>query len=81
MPPQQAGLSSGILITMQQACLAFGAASVGTVYLATAETDWGEGNALVAVELLVVVASVGIALLGRRLRPRPVDGAGTSASA
>jgi MFS family permease len=69
VPVQQAGLGSGILITMQQACLALGVATVGTAYLALAETGWGVGGALVAVELLVAVVSIGIAGLGRRLRP------------
>jgi MFS family permease len=71
VPMQQAGLGSGILLTMQQTCLALGAATVGTAYLALAETSWGVGNALVAVALLTGAASIGIAALGHQLRSRP----------
>ncbi len=68
VPPEQAGLGSGILITAQQTCLSLGAALVGTVYLALA-AGRGSGTALVAVCLLVsAVSLVGIPLalrLGR----------------
>ncbi|HEY0695277.1 MAG TPA: MFS transporter, partial [Kribbella sp.] len=36
VPPAQAGLGSGILLTSQQTCLALGAATVGTAYLSLA---------------------------------------------
>ncbi len=68
VPPEQAGLGSGILITAQQTCLSLGAALVGTVYLVLAAGQ-GSGPALVVVCLVVsAVSLVGIPLalrLGR----------------
>lgn len=73
VPSHQGGLGSGILITTQQTCLALGAATVGTAYLALA-SPWGQGGALVAVCLLIsAVSLVGIPLataLARTPRPR-----------
>lgn len=58
VPPAQAGLGSGILLTSQQTCLALGAATVGTAYLSLAGTDWGQGGALAAVALAITAISL-----------------------
>ncbi|GAB2654214.1 MFS transporter [Kribbella swartbergensis] len=58
VPPAQAGLGSGILLTSQQTCLALGAATVGTAYLALAGTSWGQGGALAAVALSITAVSL-----------------------
>jgi EmrB/QacA subfamily drug resistance transporter len=70
VPPQQAGLGSGILLTSQQTCLALGAATVGTAYLALAGTEWGEGGSLAAVALATTAISVLMAPVTTLLRPR-----------
>ncbi|MFC0626585.1 MFS transporter [Kribbella deserti] len=67
VPPQQAGLGSGILLTSQQTCIALGAATVGTAYLALASTSWGQGGALAAVCLAIVAISVAMAPVTTRL--------------
>jgi hypothetical protein len=67
VPVQQAGLGSGILITTQQACLALGAAVVGTIYLSLV-SRWGAGDALTAVELGIAAVAVVLIPLSRRLR-------------
>jgi EmrB/QacA subfamily drug resistance transporter len=58
VPPAQAGLGSGILITLQQTCLALGAAAIGTMYLTWADGSIGQGGALVGVSLLITAVSV-----------------------
>lgn len=58
VPPAQAGLGSGILLTSQQTCLALGAATVGTAYLSLAGTSWGQGGALAAVALAITAISL-----------------------
>lgn len=58
VPPAQAGLGSGILLTSQQTCLALGAATVGTAYLALAGTSWGQGGALAAVSIAITAVSL-----------------------
>ncbi|HEU4946545.1 MAG TPA: MFS transporter [Kribbella sp.] len=58
VPPTQAGLGSGILLTSQQTCLALGAATVGTAYLSMAGTSWGQGGALAAVSLAITAISL-----------------------
>jgi len=70
VPPQQAGLGSGILLTSQQTCLALGAATVGTAYLALAGTEWGAGGSLAAVALATTAISVLMAPVTTLLRPR-----------
>ncbi len=67
VPVQQAGLGSGILITTQQACLALGAAVVGTIYLSLV-SRWGAGDALTAIELGIAAVAVVLIPLSRRLR-------------
>jgi MFS family permease len=56
--PQQAGLGSGILITMQQTCLAFGAATIGTLFLTWSARAGSQGDGLAAICALIVVVSV-----------------------
>jgi EmrB/QacA subfamily drug resistance transporter len=68
VPPAQAGLGSGILLTSQQTCLALGAATVGTAYLATAGTSWGQGGALAAVALAIAAISLLMTPITNRLR-------------
>lgn len=67
VPLQQAGLGSGILLTTQQTCIALGAATVGTAYLALASTSWGQGGALAAVCLTIVAISLIMAPVTRLL--------------
>ncbi|HSS68696.1 MAG TPA: MFS transporter [Nocardioidaceae bacterium] len=61
VPPQQAGLGSGILITMQQTCLALGAATIGTLFLTWSSRAGSQGDGLAGVcGLIVAVALVSI---------------------
>jgi MFS family permease len=71
VPPAQAGLGSGILLTSQQTCLALGAATVGTTYLALAGTSWGQGKALAAVALAITAISLLMTPVTHQLRSRP----------
>ncbi|PRZ43051.1 putative MFS family arabinose efflux permease [Antricoccus suffuscus] len=57
VPAEQAGLGSGVLVTTQQTCIALGAATVGTAYLALTTSAWGQGGAFAA-------TSIGIAIIG-----------------
>lgn len=70
VPPAQAGLGSGILLTSQQTCLALGAATVGTAYLSLAGTSWGQGGALAAVALTITTISLLMAPVTRQLKSR-----------
>ncbi|RLV49632.1 MFS transporter [Nocardioides mangrovicus] len=70
VPTHQAGLASGLLITTQQTCLALGAATVGTLYLALAGGSLGAGRALEIVSLLLAVVGVLMVPVALRLRPR-----------
>ncbi len=65
--PQQAGLGSGILITMQQTCLALGAAALGTLYLAWSAGAHGEGGALIEISLSIAAVSALAIPVSRRL--------------
>lgn len=65
--PSQAGLGSGVLITMQQTCLSLGAATVGTAYLAIAATGWGEGGGLALVGFGIAAVALLAVPLSRRL--------------
>jgi MFS family permease len=58
VPPQQAGLGSGILITMQQTCLALGAATIGTLFLTWSARAGSQGEALAAICGLIAAVSV-----------------------
>ena len=64
------GLGSGILLTSQQTCLALGAATVGTAYLALAGTSWGQGKALAAVALAITAVSLLMTPVTHQLRSR-----------
>ncbi|TDD58968.1 MFS transporter [Kribbella antibiotica] len=68
VPPAQAGLGSGILLTSQQTCLALGAATVGTVFLSLASTTWGFRGALAAVALGLAAIAVLMAPVTHQLR-------------
>ena len=71
VPPQQAGLGSGILITMQQTCLALGAATIGTLFLTWSSHADSQGDGLAAVCGLIVavaVISIPISLQLTRIR-------------
>ncbi|MGC4944483.1 MFS transporter [Kribbella sp. DT2] len=68
VPPAQAGLGSGILLTSQQTCLSLGAATVGTAYLSLSGTSWGQGGALAAVALAITAISLLMTPVTRQLR-------------
>jgi EmrB/QacA subfamily drug resistance transporter len=68
VPPAQAGLGSGILLTSQQTCLALGAATVGTAYLSLASRSWGQGGALAAVALAITAISLLMTPVTHQLR-------------
>ncbi|MEV6285952.1 MFS transporter [Kribbella sp. NPDC051770] len=68
VPPAQAGLGSGILLTSQQTCLALGAATVGTAYLSLSGTSWGQGGSLAAVALAITAISLLMTPVTRALR-------------
>ena len=68
VPPAQAGLGSGILLTSQQTCLALGAATVGTAYLSLAGTSWDQGGALAAVALAITAISLLMTPVTHQLR-------------
>lgn len=59
VPPQQAGLGSGILITTQQTCIALGAAAIGTLYFSLADGSAGPGSGLAII--CVGIAAVSLA--------------------
>jgi hypothetical protein len=72
VPPQQAGLGSGILITMQQTCLALGAVTIGTLFLTWSSRAGSQGDGLagscgviVAVALLAIPLSLQLVRLSR----------------
>jgi MFS family permease len=74
VPPQQAGLGSGILITMQQTCLALGAATIGTLFLTWSSNAGSQGDGLagvcgviVAVALLAIPLSLQLVRQSRRV--------------
>jgi EmrB/QacA subfamily drug resistance transporter len=68
VPPAQAGLGSGILLTSQQTCLALGAATVGTAYLSLSGTSWGQGGSLAAVALAITAISLLMTPVTRQLQ-------------
>ena len=74
VPPQQAGLGSGILITMQQTCLALGAATIGTLFLTWSSHAGSQGDGLAGVCGLIVaiaLASIPVSLRLNRVGSRP----------
>jgi EmrB/QacA subfamily drug resistance transporter len=70
VPPAQAGLGSGILLTSQQTAIGLGAATVGTAFLALSGTSWGQGDSLAAVALAITTISVLMAPVTNLLRTR-----------
>lgn len=67
VPVAQAGLGSGVLVTTQQTCLAFGAATVGTAYLALTTSSWGQGGAFGGVSIGIAVIALCAIPLSQRL--------------
>ncbi len=67
VPVAQAGLGSGVLVTTQQTCLAFGAATVGTAYLALTTSSWGQGGAFAGVSIGIAVIALCTIPLSQRL--------------
>lgn len=67
VPVAQAGLGSGVLVTTQQTCIAFGAAIVGTAFLAMAATGWGQGGAFAATSIGIAAIAGCTIPLSRRL--------------
>ena len=67
VPADQAGLGSGVLVTTQQTCLAFGAATVGTAYLALTTSSWGQGGAFAGTSFAIAVVALCTIPLSRRL--------------
>jgi MFS family permease len=70
VPPAQAGLGSGILLTSQQTAIGLGAATVGTAFLALSGTSWGQGDSLAAVALAITTISLLMAPVTNLLRTR-----------
>ncbi|MCF2125589.1 MFS transporter [Strepomyces sp. STD 3.1] len=71
VPPERAGVGSGVMITAQQSALALGVATLGTLFLSLVPGA-GMGDALV-ITLLVQLATVVLTgLLSLRL-PRTID--------
>jgi MFS family permease len=67
VPAERAGVGSGVLITTQQVSLAVGVATLGSLYLWLAESDFGLRNAFVLVMVIQVLVAFGIVVAGRKL--------------
>jgi MFS family permease len=65
VPPERAGVGSGVLITTQQVSLAAGVAILGSLYLWLAETNLR--NAFVMVMVIQMLVAIGIVVGGRKL--------------
>jgi MFS family permease len=65
VPPERAGVGSGVLITTQQVSLAAGVAILGSLYLWMAETNLR--NAFVLVMVIQMLVAIGIVVAGRKL--------------
>lgn len=65
VPPERAGVGSGVLITTQQVSLAVGVATLGTLYLWLAESSLR--NAFVMVMAVQILVAIGIVIGGRKL--------------
>jgi predicted MFS family arabinose efflux permease len=72
LPPQHAGVASGVLSMVQQAGNALGVALVGIVYYA---------HGLAGSLLYLAACALGVALLWRLFRPSPAGSAKASTSA
>ena len=60
VPSRLAGIGSGILVTVQQAALALGVASLGSVYLSVAGISPARGFALILVAMAVLFGAVAV---------------------
>ena len=67
VPPERAGVGSGVLITTQQVSLASGVATLGSLYLGLAESSFGLRNAFVLVMAVQVLVALVIMIAGRKL--------------
>lgn len=65
VPPERAGVGSGVLITTQQVSLAAGVAILGSLYLWLAETNLRD--AFVMVMVIQMLVAIGIVIAGRKL--------------
>ncbi|WP_309056831.1 MFS transporter, partial [Streptomyces sp.] len=70
VPPERAGVGSGVMVTTQQAALALGVATLGTLFLSLADTG-SMGTALAVVLLVQLAVALLTALAALRL-PRTV---------
>ncbi|MEV4615969.1 MFS transporter [Kitasatospora sp. NPDC049258] len=70
VPPELAGVGSGVLATTQQSSLAFGVATLGTLFLALAPAS-GMAHALAVVLTVQLAGAVVVAVLSTRL-PRSI---------
>ncbi|WP_407675988.1 MFS transporter [Peterkaempfera bronchialis] len=72
VPVERAGVGSGVLVTTQQASLALGVATLGTLFLALSpDTVLGVPDAVAVVLLVQLAGTAAVVLLSRRL-PRAV---------
>ncbi|ALG14666.1 MFS transporter [Kibdelosporangium phytohabitans] len=68
VPAESAGVGSGSLVTVQQASLALGVATLGSLFLWLSEPDvLGMRNAFAIVMAVQVVIAAAVSLFGRRL--------------
>jgi hypothetical protein len=68
VPAESAGVGSGSLVTVQQACLALGVATLGTLFLWLSEPGMlGMRNAFVVVMSVQVVVAVVMSFFSRKL--------------
>jgi MFS family permease len=68
VPVESAGVGSGSLVTVQQACLALGVATLGSLYLWLSEPDvLGVRDAFAVVMAVQVVVAIGVSVFSRRL--------------
>ena len=67
VPPERAGVGSGVLITTQQVSLAAGVAILGSLYLWLSESAFGLRNAFVMVMVIQVLVAILIVVGGRKL--------------
>ncbi|GAB3873314.1 hypothetical protein GCM10029964_013350 [Kibdelosporangium lantanae] len=68
VPATLAGVGSGSLVTMQQACLALGVATLGTLYVSLSDPGViGIRDAFVVVMVVQVLVAIGATVYSRRL--------------
>jgi MFS family permease len=81
VPHRLSGIGSGILVTVQQAALALGVASLGSVYLSVAGTDPARGFSLVLIAQAALFAAVAVGAWLLLARNPAGAGAGVGAGA